>query len=193
MDLKELGITKEELATRVVDRVAGRLLERRCGRYDPEDDDDYDSTCPTEFSREIETLIRERIHEDVARLSEAHILPHVTAMVDDLTLQETTKWGEKKGKPVSFTEYLIERAGVYLEEEVNAKGNSRTEGHDYDWKSAGPRLKLLVRNRLNSRIAKAMEEAVAKLNASFADTITTTVKEQLAEFAEKLKVKVSPG
>jgi len=193
MDLKELGITKEELATRVVDKVSGQLLSRRVGRYDPDEDGEYTHECPTEFSSEVEKLIKERIHADVARLSEAHILPHVTAMVEDLTLHETTKWGEKKGAPVSFTEYLIARAGVYLEEEVNAKGESRPESRGYDWKSAGPRLKWLVRLRLRGQIEKAMGDAVERLNASFADTITATVKDQLAEFAEKLKIKVSPG
>lgn len=95
IDLDAIGITAEELQERVVDRIAERALG----------DDDFSPGSP--LKRQIDKEIQERIDLAVTEIADKHILPNVSEYIETLTLQETNKWGEKKGEPITFVEYLV--------------------------------------------------------------------------------------
>src|SRR5665648_119368 len=113
ISIEELGITKEDLTERVIDKIAGDFL----------DDDGYS----TLIERSINKRVQEAIDSAVKTVGEKVIDPNVAAMVEELTLQKTNDYGEKRGEPVTFIEYLTEMAQKYMVEKVDYQGRTRDE------------------------------------------------------------------
>lgn len=120
LTLESLGLSQEDLAEKLVDRLAENLLTSI--NYDPEGGD-WHSSSP--FAKKLDKLVKDRLDQIVNDMAEKHVLPGVTKMVEDMMLQETNKWGEKKGEPVSFREYLVSRADHWMREQVDYKGKSK--------------------------------------------------------------------
>ena len=134
--------------------------------------------------------MRSRVDSRVAELAEANVLPNVTKYVEDLCLQETNRWGEATGKPVTFIEYLVARAEAYLREEVNFEGKTRAEAHGYSWQKAQTRITHLVHQHLQYSIDSAMKDAISTANSALTDGIAETCRIKLREIAKNLKVNV---
>jgi hypothetical protein len=180
------GMSKEELATRVVEHVAAKLLVRTA--YDEEGDPC--GTRSTQFERALQTRIKEHLDAEVGRQAEKHVLPKVTDMVEGLVLQETNRWGEKTGEPVTFIEYLTQRAERYLTEKVNHNGKTREED-SYSWRENTSRISYLVNNHLQYSIKIAMERAVEEANKGIVGGLEKAVKISLQQVIDKLKVTVN--
>lgn len=178
IDLSALGFTQDELRDRVIDRLCDRLMETG----------DFEDT---EFAGKLNQAIQKRIDHAINRLAEKHVLPNVTQYVENLTLQATNKWGEKTGKPVTFIEYLVERADAYLREDVNYEGQSKEEARNgYDWKRAQTRVMHLVHQHLQYSVSTAMQEALRTANSAIVGGLEEAVKIKLSEFAASLAVAV---
>jgi len=67
--------------------------------------------------------------------------------IKDHVLQLTNTFGEARGGPVSFTEYIAEYAKGYLHERLNALGEVVKRG-DYRWNEATPRLAVMIKEHL---------------------------------------------
>lgn len=187
IDLSELGLTKEELQERVVNRIAELLLQE-------ESLDEYGnpSIGSSSFGREIQKLVKDQLTASITALAEKHILPNVSQFVENLTLQETNKWGEKTGKSMTFVEYLTARAEAYLREEVNYEGKSKEEARDaYSWSKSQTRVAHLVNRHLHYTIEQAMKNAVKTANDVIAIGLEETVKIKLQEIAKSLKVSIA--
>ena len=185
-DLASLGITKEELQERVVERVAEQLLTGV--GYDPNSDTEF--TTASQFQREMDKLVKARINETINAIAEREVLPNVASYIENLTLQHTNAWGEKQGAPISFIEYLIRRANDYLHEKVDYSGKAKEEAGSYGWSGTQTRITHLVNSHLHYSIKTAMEQAMAQAIGEVAKGIHETVRLKLNEVAAKLKVEV---
>lgn len=184
IDLAALGISKEEIEKRIVDAVAESVLSDV--GYDEGGDETFGESA---FHKKTRELIQKRIDTAIAALAEKHVLPNVDAHIENLVLQETTKWGEKVGKPLTIVEYLVSRCNAYMLEEVNYDG--KTKGQDsYNWRPTGARVARMIDQYLHHHIEIAMKEAVQNANSNIAKGIQETVRIKLAEIAAKLKVEV---
>lgn len=184
--MESLGFTKEELAERVIDRVATMMLETSVA------DENGDPTgVPSQFSHVLEKRIAERIDAAIDTIAGKHVLPNVATYVENLCLQETNKWGERVGKPVTFTEYLVKRAEAYLTEEVDFDGRAKGERDSFGWRKAGTRVSYLVHQHLQYSIETAMKQALTEANTHIVEGIEKAVKIKLGEVAASLKVAVS--
>ena len=97
--------------------------------------------------------------ETLKRAMEQHIYPRVTAMVENITLQKTNSWGEAKGTPLTFVEYLVERTDQWIREEVNYEG--KVKGEDsFSWNKKGTRIQFMIDKYLQYSISTAMEQAL---------------------------------
>jgi hypothetical protein len=182
LTLESLGLSKEELADRVVQAAADRLL------LDVSVDDEGEPhPINSTFERQIEKLIKARTETTIAALAEKHVLPNVTTYVENLCLQETNRWGEKTGAKVTFIEYLVQRADAYLREEVDYDGKSQAEDR-YNWPKNGTRIAYLVEKHLYQSIEVAMKQALKSANESIVGGIEKTVKMKLAEVAQQMTV-----
>lgn len=184
LTLEQLGFTKEELQQRVIDQLCKQALVGVS--YD---EDGNEAECDSQFSRRLNDAIKKRIDETINAIAEKSVLPNVASYIENLSLQETNKWGEKHGAPVTFIEYLVGRAEAYLQEPVNYEGKAKREGDSYSWKGTQTRLVHLVHEHLHHSISTAMKEAMAVANSQIASGIQETVKLKLAEISTALSVK----
>ena len=182
LTLESLGLTREEITERVVARIADTLLASVVA-----DEDGDEVTTKSVFARALERKVLERINAAVEEIAGRHVLPNVAAYVEGLCLQETNKWGEKRGRTLTFVEYLVERAEHYLREEVDYKGKTRSED-SYSWKASGTRISHLVHEHLQYSIQTAMAQALKTANGAIVGGIEQAVKIKLAEVAASLKV-----
>ncbi|WP_414553237.1 hypothetical protein [Stenotrophomonas forensis] len=183
--LESLGFTKEELQERVIARICAKLLE---GVGYDEDDNEF--TTASQFQRQMQARVREQIETTINTIAEREVLPNVATYIENLTLQETNRWGEKTGEKVTFIEYLTRRAEAYMQEKVNFDGKTKDEADSYSWSGTQTRITHLVHQHLHYSIDSAMKDALKIANSAIATGIQETVKTKLAEISTTLKVGV---
>lgn len=183
--LENIGLSKEELQERVVAHIADLILSSES--YD-EDGDPVKQA--SQFKRQIVDLVKKRANEKIEAIAAEHILPNVSQFVENLCLQETNKWGEKTGKQMTFIEYLVQRAEVYMSEQVDYQGKAKGEGDSYNWKGAKTRITFLIHDHLEYSIKTAMKDALQVAMGSFAKGIHETARIKLNEIAAQMKVEV---
>lgn len=184
--LKMLGLTTEELTNRVVGKCVEELLT---GVSFDEEGDEWRSKST--LARKLDERIKQHIDAAVCTLAEKHVLPKVSEYIEGLTLQTTNQWGERRGQPVSFIEYMTQRADAYMREEVNFDGKSKAEtGDNYGFKVSGTRVASLIHKHLHYSIETAMKQALANANSSIALGLEGAVKAALENATAALKVSV---
>lgn len=185
LTLESLGLDQNKLAEKLVDRLAQNMLTSI--GYD-EDGDEWFGTSP--FAKKLNSMVTARLDKIVNELADKHVLPRVNEMVEGLVLQQTNQWGEKVGKPVTFIEYLTQRADAWMREEVNYDG--KTKGQDsFSWRKSGTRVEYLIDKHLQYSIETAMKAALSEANKSIIGGLEQAVRIKLGEVAEKLKVNVA--
>lgn len=183
--IEQLGFTKEELQNRVIDQLCAQVMHGVTW-----DDDGNEIETNSDFSRRLNKKIEERIDATISKMADQHVLPNVSSYIENLTLQETTKWGEKRGGPLTFIEYLAQRADAYMREEVNYDGKTQKDD-SYSWKKAGTRIAWMVDKHLQYSIETAMKKSLQDANQSIAGGLVDAIKIKLAEVLAGLNVKVA--
>lgn len=186
IDLQALGFTKEELQERVVERIVESVMTDRV--YDPENDYEFDRH--SQFREDLKKRVKARIDEKIDELATKFVLPNVSEYIENLTLQQTNQWGEKKGNSVTFVEYLTQRAEAYMQEKVNNHGKTREED-SYSWSGTQTRITYLVNSHLQYSIETAMKNALQVATGAIATGLHETCRLKLNEIAASMKVAVS--
>lgn len=186
--LNALGMTKEEMAARIVDQCADRLLSSHGLDYDGEP-----TLSKSKLAKQLDELIRKRVDESIVKIAGEHILPNVSAYIENLTLQQTNKWGERQGSSVTFIEYLTQRADAYMREDVNHDGKSQEEMRNagYSWSKSTTRVSYMVHQHLHYSIETAMKQAVAKANGAITGGLEKAIKDALKTVTDGLTVNVA--
>ena len=182
-DLKELGFSEDDILQRVVDAIADRVLLGELS-------EDYDGDMVAEsssFARKLKDKIHERIDEAVENLAEKHTLPNINEYLENLTIQSTNQWGERKGESLTLIEYLTKKAEGYLTEDVNHQGKSKKEDN-YNWRASNTRVGHLINKKIHFQIESAIEGALKELNNGIAEGLDGVVKIQLQNVLDNLKV-----
>lgn len=187
MDLQELGFTKEELQERVIDKIVQRVMNSTEYNYDS----DSEYLGDSQFARDLQKRVKEQIDASINDLAAKHVLPNVAKYIEELTLQTTNQWGERVGTPVTFIEYLTQRAEAYMTEKVSFDGKAKTEANGYSWNGTQTRITYLVHQHLHYSIETAMKQALQIANSAIASGIQETVKQKLGEISSSLKVSVA--
>lgn len=178
---EQIGITQEELQERVVDGLVERILGQ------PVEDDEGRVLRRTVMD-EAEKRATEAINAKVDAIAAAHILPRIEAMIEGLVLQQTNKWGEKTGEPLTFVEYLIERAEQFIKAPVDFEGKAKDEkGYGGSWKPSTSRVAFMIERHLQYSIETALETVLKDANSKLAEGIEQAVKIKLNEISLALK------
>lgn len=188
LTLEALGLDQDKLAEKLVDRLAQNMLTSI--GYD-ENGDDWFGTSP--FASKLNNMVKARLDQVVNDLADKHVLPRVGAMVEGLVLQQTNSWGEKVGKPITFIEYLTQRAEAYMQEEVSFDGKTKAESGSYSWAKRSTRVAYMIDKHLHYSIESAMKAALANVNNSVAAGLEEATKTAIREVTSKLTVKVDTG
>ncbi len=184
IDLKALGITEEDLITRIVDSTVDRMLNTI--GYDEDGDDFVDNS---RMANRLTEIVQKMIDAKVQALADTHVKPLIESRLESLVLQQTNQWGEKTGQPVTFIEYLVKRADAYMTEPVDYRGKTKAED-SYNWRSNTTRVSFMMNEHLQYSIKIAMEKALADANSTISKGLAEAVKIALAEVQQKLKVEV---
>jgi hypothetical protein len=184
--LDSLGISKEAIEQKLIEHLAQELLTEI--EYDYDDDSEY--RARSQLAKKLDALVKQHIDATINALAKKHILPNVAGYIENMTLQTTNQWGEKKGSPVTFIEYLTQRAEDYMQEKVSFDGKSKAESSGYSWNGTQTRITHLVHQHLHYSIETAMKQALQIATSGIATGLQETVKTKLAEVSQKLKVEV---
>jgi hypothetical protein len=188
ISIDDLGLSKEELADRVVDRIAQQVMASVA-----HDEDGEEYARPSKFAEAMRQQVKAKVDDAVEKIALRNVLPNVESFVENVCLQETNRWGEKTGQPLTFTEYLVQRANAYLTEDVNFEGKSKAESGSYGWSKAQNRITHLVHKHLHYSIETAMKTAVQNVQTGLATGLADTVRVKLNDIAAALKVEVKTG
>lgn len=185
LTIESLGLSKEELTERLVRTLADDLMTQ----WKSDEDGNVVDSGVTPFGKALEKKVTARIDAAIEKIAGQHVLPNVAVYVEGLCLQETNKWGEKLGKPVTFREYLVKRAEAYLQEPVDFDGKVKGD-NSYNWSAKQTRIVHLVHQHLQYSIENAMKDALKTANSAIVGGIEGAVKLKLAEVAAALKIDV---
>lgn len=179
--LAVLGLDPKEIEGKVVERIADRVLQG----WGTDEEGEY--VCDAQFKRKLENRIQEQIEATISLLADKYVLPNVNSYVENLTLQQTNKWGEATGKSMTFIEYLVERCDAYMREEVNYEGKPR--GNDsYSWTGRSTRIAFMVDKHLHWSIEQAMKKAFENGNAMIVGGLKKAMEMSLADITNSLKI-----
>ena len=187
IELDQLGITQEELQRRVVDAVAARVLTTPYFDAD-EDGEPIEGAKPSHLQNLLNAKIKATVDDAIGRLCEKHVLPLVNDGLETLIIKETNIYGEQRGEPTTFIEYLVRRSEMYLAEKVSFDGKTQKENGGYSWTGTQTRLTHIVHQHLHYSIETALKGAIATVNSGLASGLAETVKLKMAEIANSLRV-----
>lgn len=185
VDLKALGISQEKIVELVVNQIVASVMS---GTSYDEDGDEV--RCDSSFSRRVEAYVKQAIDDKVAAIAEQHIVPTIGKTIDEFVIKKTNEYGEMKGEPVTFTEYLVSQADAWLVEHVDYEGNP-VKNQRYGV-ATQTRLTHHVHRYLYGTIAGAMKDAVSGIGSKIGDAIRETTKIQLSKIAEAVQVTIEP-
>lgn len=189
MDIKSLealGISVESLEERIVDQAVEALLNAT--GYDPEND--HEVRYESRFKREIEKRIQDAVDAKISALANEHLVPKVGEMIESLTFQKTNNYGEPKGEPLTFTEYIASRAEVYMSEKVDSQGRGKEECGSYDFRPNGPRLTVLMKLYIQEHLNACAKAAVTDINKVIAQNIQKAATDAIALASTNIVVSV---
>lgn len=184
--LESLGLSKDAIEQKLIEHLAEQLLTEI--QYDYDDESEY--RAKSVLAKKLDALVKQHINATINALAEKHVLPNVTNYIENLTLQITNQWGEKKGQKVTFIEYLTQKAEDYMQEKVNFEGKPKSESGGYSWSGTQTRITHMVHQHLHYSIETAMKQALQIATSGIAAGLHETVKTKLAEVSQKLKVEV---
>ena len=189
LKLKELGIEIDE--DRLLEQAAEIVAERALGRYTDENGNwTEDSEAERLFNERLDKKIKARIDEAIEQIAARNVLPHIGEYIEAYCLQETNEWGEAKGKKLTFTEYLVQRAHAYLEEPVNHDGKPKDKKDSYGFRPHSTRVVFLIEKHLHYEIERAMKDALANSLGSVGKALVETTRAALKNAADRLRVDV---
>jgi len=182
--IEAIGLTQEEIATRVIEKIAEQIMsESGC------DEDGNESRFRSTVARKLTEKVTEAIDATVSRIGAEILAPSVEEMVRGLVIQKTNQWGEKRGEPVTFVQYLTQRADEYLREEVNYNGQSKAEDRDsYNWKAYTTRVTRMIDKHLEIEIANFSRQALVAANGAIAEGIAAAIKGSMKRLIDGVKV-----
>lgn len=192
MELKDLGLTQEQVFEAVVNKIASDLLNTTVPYID-EDGIEQTGQEKIPFAKELTQHIKDRIDRVIGSLTDKYIMPNAEHFVETLVLQETNKWGEKTGKPVTFIEYLTQQAEQYMREEVNFEGKNKKENSWSIWKSSGTRIEYAIHKYLQYHIETWAKNALTEANKTIVSGLQKAVEIKLQEVLKQLQVTVKTG
>lgn len=178
MNIEALGITAEELREQIVERAATKLAAEVLDGYM----DDVVSPIQRAVTEHQQAAVDKAISEIVT--------PYFQQEVEKLVFQETNRWGEKTGKPMTFREMVLSRAEAYITEPVSYDGKTKAQD-SYNWKPNTTRIAYVIDQHLQYHISTVMKDALNAANNQIAEGIAGAVKIQLKQLVEGLKVSAS--
>lgn len=185
MELKDFGFTKEELQERVVEKLVEKLRFQLITDENGEED-----FVKTPLWKALNKLVDERIHNKINEVAETHLLPRIDDLINEMTFQQTNKWGEplNNREPETLKELIVRYAEEYIKEPVNHIGKTKKED-SFNFRATGSRMSYAIDKHLQFSIESAMQRILEAGNVQLAEGIKTAVEIKLNDILKNIKVK----
>lgn len=187
LNLETLGISKTDLQERVIER----LCEEIMSSVDL-DEEGNEGRYASKIATDLKDIVKKRIDSAVSAFAEAHLLPHIDKLVNEMDFTPTSRYGEPKGEKTTFKEFLAKSAEAYIVEKVNYEGKGKGEDN-YSWTGTQTRITHLIHKHFHYEIEKTIKAAMVDANSKFAAGIHETCRLKLNEMLASLKVGVQVG
>ncbi len=188
LSLESLGITRDELVERVVEKISEDLLNDRTS-----DEDGREFTMHSRVRKDLLASVQTMIDAAVRKLGDELVAPRVDEMIRGFVLQRTNGYGEKRGEPVPFAEYLTHAAHAYMTEEVDSNGQTRAQSGATYFRANGNRITHAVDKHLHTHMEIALKQTLQHANSVIADGITIAVQASLKSLLANVKVGATVG
>jgi hypothetical protein len=179
LNLTDIGLTPETLQQRVVESIVDSILH---DRYTDEDGN-VSTSYTSRFKEAANKEIVKATDAAVAKMVTDYMATNIETVLATTIFAPTNGYGEPKGVPRSFREYIVNQITEYMNEQVDEKGAPKPKGYSYNWKSECTRAMWMVDACVKKNLQDAIRETLASANASIAESITETVRKE----TEKLK------
>lgn len=176
IDYEALGFTQAELQERLLDRLVDQIL--------------YEDGARSDLHEQVKDLVFNSVRETVQKISDEVFSKNIQDYIENAVFQETNRFGEPRGDEMTFKEFLSDTANKYLTEQVNYDGRAKHERGGVSWSAHQTRIAHLIHEHLHYDIEKILKDAVKTVNSGVAEGLQETVKIQLTEITNKLKVTV---
>lgn len=186
LNCEMLGLTKEQMMDRVIDSMADKIMKETIETTD----EDGETTWTKGFNTQLNKLVQETADDRLKCIKEENILPKLDELIFGVILQKTNDWGEKKGEPVTFVEYLTAQAEAYMQEMVDGNGKNKAESNNSYWSGRTTRLVYLIDKSMANHFHKVSQELNRHAREALAETLSETMKSYLTEAAGNMKVKL---
>lgn len=183
---EQLGITPDDIADRVAEKIAKTMLVTVVPDYDDDTGEPIESEQETPFQTLVRKRVAEKVSAAVDALAEKYIGSELEGRLEAMTFPQTNNYGEKKGEPLTLLEYIARRTETYLTERVDYQGRSGYSASTVD----RTRVVWMLEQYLAERMKEQFSKALATANQQIVNGIAATMKEKLAEVAAKLSVQV---
>ena len=191
--LEDLGI---EISEEKVLECAAELIARNAmsdvgrGLYEEPADVLGDVSDTGHFRERLEKRVNEKIDEAIDNVAAKHVLPNIEEFIEGYCLQKTNEWGEAKGEPKTFTEYLVERTTQWIGEEVDHEGKAKNSRDSYHWRSKSTRMAFYVDKHLHFHMQRAMEAVVKSALPTLEKGLNEALAGNIKKALEQIRVAV---
>lgn len=182
ISLEAFGFTKEELQQRIVDQCVEQVM-RSVGM----DDEGAAHSYQSSISQKIQAKAKKQIDDALNEFTAKFLTPSISTYLETLSLQPTSIYGEKKGQPQTFLEYLTQRSQEWLSEKVNEKGESYKD-NSYSWKEHSTRGAWLIDSHLKARITEMLVGGITQTHQALAKSMEAEVKAAFQKVFSTLSV-----
>lgn len=186
--LDALGITRDDIlnlaAAKIADDLTGGIQQGN---------EHYEDTIETRVSK----LVREHIEQVVTTITRAKceevISPIVDTKLAEFVVTETNRWGEKTGKSLTLTEFIVARIEGHMMEEVDGNGRSREEcrARGDSFYTKGPRITAAITKFFQSNMDQAMKQVLAESAGTLGKAIEKAALEALGNIQTRLSANVT--
>ena len=179
--LSQLGISPENLETKLLEILAKDFWEKSfAGSCD--EDGRYHRLENLILSK-LEKQTKEIIDATIKKLGAETLSPTIETFIQNYKVQQTNSYGEKRGEPKTFTEYLMFKAEEYCLQPVKYNG----ELYDgFGGKDQQTRITYLIGKHLQDEIEKLVKAHIHEANKLFAKGLNETVRMMINETFAKL-------
>lgn len=181
-NFEALGLKPEDIEEKIVERAVEKILSVYKCDFDDGAEWRADSLLSQHLSKGCEKRMDELVSAFITKVAE----PHIAELVESASIRQTNSYGEKKGKTLTFTEYIVKRVDEYLDELVGEDGKRR----DSYTKNARTRIDYLIDTGTRSQIEDALKDAREIIRVTLEDGLQKSLTGQLMEMVSSIKLKV---
>ncbi len=133
------------------------------------------ATATASLTRQLSERLEAQLRGDIMDIVRERIVARADALIDEVLagpIVETSRWGERKGQPMTILELVEDRAKGALVRKVNHKGHPDNYGKQ-------TYIDFVVNQGIRHHVHKQVTEIASAALESFDDLIAEQVKAAL--------------